>query len=76
MKDTPEMYQHRLKRNLGIEDNDDIQQFIDPQKWISYFSSHTKQDLEMMGLKVSLSKLSFYDINTTNYWCYSYFEIK
>lgn len=67
MEDTPEIYQHRLKRNLGIDDNDDIRQFIDPQNWISYFSSHIKQDLEMMGLKVSFDKLSFYYVKRTHY---------
>jgi hypothetical protein len=61
------MHQHRLKRNLGIEDKDDIRQFLDPHNWISYFSSYTKQDLEMMGLKVSFGKLSSYYAKGTIY---------
>ena len=39
-------------RSLGINDDDEIRRFADPQYWISYFPPHVKRDLEMMGLKV------------------------
>ncbi|CAF4615853.1 unnamed protein product [Rotaria sp. Silwood1] len=45
-------YQWDIMRSLGIEDNDEIRRFADPQYWISYFPTHVKRDLEMMGLKV------------------------
>jgi leucyl-tRNA synthetase len=41
-------------RSLGIDDDDEIRRFADPQYWISYFPPHVKRDLEMMGLKVNL----------------------
>jgi hypothetical protein len=41
-------------RSLGMDDDDEIRRFADPQYWISYFPSHVKRDLEMMGLKVNL----------------------
>ncbi|CAF2869864.1 unnamed protein product [Rotaria sp. Silwood2] len=47
-----EKYQWQIMRSLGIEDDDEIRRFADPQYWISYFPPHVKQDLEMMGLKV------------------------
>lgn len=40
-------------RSLGIENDNEIQQFINPKYWTSYFPSHIKRDLEMMGLKVN-----------------------
>jgi leucyl-tRNA synthetase len=46
-------------RSLGIEDDDEIRRFADPQYWISYFPPNVKRDLEMMGLKVSLDKSFF-----------------
>ncbi len=39
-------------RSLGIENDDEIRRFVNPQYWISYFPFHIKRDLEMMGLKV------------------------
>jgi leucyl-tRNA synthetase len=42
-------------RSLGIDDDDEIRRFADPQYWISYFPPHVKRDLEMMGLKVNLT---------------------
>ncbi|CAF4589633.1 unnamed protein product [Rotaria sp. Silwood1] len=47
-----EKYQWQIMRSLGIEDDDEIRRFADPMYWISYFPSHVKRDLEMMGLKV------------------------
>lgn len=41
--------------SLGIEDDAEIRQFVDPQYWLTYFPPLAKQDLEMMGLKVSIS---------------------
>ncbi|CAF1503556.1 unnamed protein product [Rotaria sordida] len=45
-------YQWEIMRSLGIEDDNEIRRFTDPQYWISYFPLHIKRDLEMMGLKV------------------------
>jgi hypothetical protein len=45
-------------RSLGIEDDSNIQQFTVPEYWISYFPSHIKRDLEMMGLKVNFHIIS------------------
>ncbi len=39
-------------RSLVIEDDGEIQKFTNQEHWISYFPSHIKRDLEMMGLKV------------------------
>lgn len=36
-------------RSLGIDDDDEIRRFADPQYWISYFPPRGKRDLEMMG---------------------------
>ena len=41
-----------IMRSLGIQNNNEIQRFTDPQYWISYFPPHVKRDLEMMELKV------------------------
>jgi leucyl-tRNA synthetase len=46
-------------RSLGIDDDDEIRRFADPLYWISYFPPHVKQDLEMMGLKVTLHHCFF-----------------
>jgi leucyl-tRNA synthetase len=46
-------------RSLGIDDDDEIRRFADPQYWISYFPPHVKRDLEMMGLKVNLRHFSY-----------------
>jgi hypothetical protein len=53
-------------RSLGIEDDDEIRRFTNPQYWISYFSLHIKRDLEMMGLKVN-----FYIISKKNIFIYN-----
>ncbi|CAF2204260.1 unnamed protein product [Rotaria magnacalcarata] len=45
-------YQWLIMRSLGINDDNEIRRFTDPQYWISYFPTHVKHDLEMMGLKV------------------------
>ncbi|CAF3565723.1 unnamed protein product [Rotaria socialis] len=47
-----EKYQWQIMRSLGIDDDDEIRRFADPQYWISYFPPRGKRDLEMMGLKV------------------------
>jgi leucyl-tRNA synthetase len=46
-------------RCIGIKDDNEIQKFVDPQYWISYFPLQAKQDLEMMGLKVSYYEVCF-----------------
>ncbi|CAF3799418.1 unnamed protein product [Rotaria sp. Silwood1] len=51
-KSDDEKYQWEIMRNLGIENDDEIRQFIDPQYWFSYFPNHIKRNLEMMGLKI------------------------
>lgn len=51
-KSSGEKYQWQIMRSLGITDDDEIRRFADPLYWISYFPSHVKRDLEMMGLKV------------------------
>ena len=49
-----EKYQWQMMRNLGIENDAEIRQFVDPQHWLTYFPQRARQDLEMMGLKVSI----------------------
>ena len=54
-------------RSLGIDDDDEIRRFADPQYWISYFPSHVKRDLEMMGLKVNFLSFQFFLFKINNH---------
>ncbi|CAF1100302.1 unnamed protein product [Rotaria sordida] len=47
-----EKYQWEIMRSIGIESDDEIKKFTDPQYWLTYFPPHVEQDLQMMGLKV------------------------
>ena len=59
-------------RSLGIDDDDEIRQFANPQYWISYFPPKVKRDLQMMGLKVNFGQCFNFFNNRIVLHVYSY----